>query len=147
MADPSILEAYFPLVVLIAVVVGFVVFNLVFSAIVGKSRRSRGKGSTYESGMRSPVDPARGRFSIKFFLVAVLFILFDIESVFLIPWGLNLKALSFAMDDRGQYLLDTSGQLVPNGNGPFLLMEMMTFIGILVLGYIFVWKKGGLEWD
>jgi len=133
------LKDYFPLLVLIAVVVGFVVFNLVFSAIVGKSRRSRGKGSTYESGMRSPSDPARGRFSVKFFLVAVLFILFDIESVFLLPWGLNLKALSF------HRLAD--GTLAATGNGPFLLAEMLTFLGILVLGFLYVWKKGGLEWD
>jgi len=129
------LKDYFPLLVLIAVVVGFVVFNLVFSSIVGKSRRSRGKGSTYESGMRSPSDPARGRFSVKFFLVAVLFILFDIESVFLLPWGLNLKALS------SHRLAD--GSLA----GPFLLAEMLTFLGILVLGFLYVWKKGGLEWD
>lgn len=133
------MSPYFPLLVLIAVVVGFVVFNLVFSAVVGKSRRARGKGSTYESGMRSPIDPARGRFSIKFFLVAVLFILFDIESVFLIPWGLNLRAMSF------ETLAD--GRLVATGSGPFLLAEMLVFLGILLLGYIYVWKKGGLEWD
>jgi NADH-quinone oxidoreductase subunit A len=124
-----ILKEYLPLLILIAVVVGFVVFSLVFSAIVGKGRRSRGKGSTYESGMRSPTDPARGRFSVKFFLVAVLFILFDVESVFLIPWGLNLKAMTAA------------------GHGAFLLGEMFTFLGVLALAYVYVWKKGGLEWD
>ena len=125
---PMLLD-YFPLLVLIAVVGGFVIFNLILSAAVGRSRHARGKGSTYESGMRSPVDPARGRFSVKFFLVAVLFILFDIESVFLIPWGINLRALT------------------ADGHGPFLLAEMLVFLGILLLGFVFVWKKGGLEWD
>lgn len=133
------LKDYFPLLVLIAVVAGFVIFNIILSTAVGRSRPARGKGSTYESGMRSPIDPARGRFSVKFFLVAVLFILFDIESVFLIPWGVNLRALSF------QTLAD--GKIDPTANGPFLLMEMFVFLGILLLGFIFVWKKGGLEWD
>ena len=123
------MSEYFPLLVLIAVVLGFVIFNIILSAAVGRSRRARGKGSTYESGMRSPIDPARGRFSVKFFLVAVLFILFDIESVFLIPWGINLRALT------------------AEGHGPFLLAEMLVFLGILLLGFIFVWKKGALEWD
>ncbi|MEZ5988508.1 MAG: NADH-quinone oxidoreductase subunit A [Planctomycetota bacterium] len=123
------LEQYFPILVLLLVVVAFVVLNLVLSSLAGRHRASRGKATTYECGMETPGEAARGRFSVKFFLVAVLFILFDIESVFLIPWGINLRDLAEA------------------GHGTFLLVEMLTFIGILAIGFVYVWKKGALEWD
>ncbi|MFQ5506753.1 MAG: NADH-quinone oxidoreductase subunit A [Planctomycetota bacterium] len=121
-------QDYLPILVLLLVVVGFVVVNLVISELLGHKRRTRGKGRTYECGMR-PVGTARGRFSVKFFLVAVLFILFDIESVFLIPWAVNLR------------------DLAADGHGAFLLIEMLAFLGILGLGLAYIWRKGGLEWD
>ncbi len=77
----------------------------------------------------TPKGNARGRFSVKFFLVAVLFILFDIESVFLLPLGVNLRAMT------------------ADGNGLFLMMEMLLFILVLFLGLFYIWRKGGLEWD
>jgi len=123
-----VLQDYFPILVLLGVVVAFVLVSLVLSELAGHSRRTRGKGTTYECGM-DPVGNARGRFSVKFFVVAVLFILFDIESVFLIPWAVNLKLLS------------------GEGYGVFLFVEMLAFIGVLALGLAYIWKKGGLEWD
>ncbi len=122
------LEDYFPILVLFGVVAGFVCINLVLSEVLGRSRKTRGKGATYECGM-NPIGRARGRFSVKFFVVAVLFILFDIESVFLIPWAVNLRVLT------------------SEGYGMPLLAEMLAFVGVLALGLAYIWKKGGLEWD
>ena len=88
------------------------------------------KGTPYESGM-PPLGSARERFSVKFYLVAMLFIVFDIETVFLVPW-----ATIFLSADAG--------------TGPsmgFLLVEALVFIGILFAGYVYVWKRGAFEWD
>jgi NADH-quinone oxidoreductase subunit A len=110
----------------------FVVLNavmfVVLSHFAGPRRPTIEKGRPYESGM-PPLGAPRERFSVKFYLIAMLFILFDIETVFLIPWG----AIFFG------------------GSGPvtmgFLLIEMLVFIAILLVGYVYVWKRGGFEWD
>ena len=88
------------------------------------------KGSPYESGM-PPLGSARERFSVKFYLVAMLFIVFDIETVFLVPWATI-------------YFGDAAGTGPSMG---FLLVEALVFIGILFAGYIYVWKRGAFEWD
>ena len=85
------------------------------------------KGTPYESGM-PPLGSAHERFSVKFYLVAVLFILFDIETVFLIPWAVIFM---------GNGTLTTG----------FLLVEMLVFLLILFVGYIYVWKRGAFQWD
>jgi NADH-quinone oxidoreductase subunit A len=88
----------------------------------------------------APIGDARDRFSVKFYLVAMLFIVFDIETVFMIPWGVHYQQLSCAVP-----LVDgacPAGQLSFFGLG-----EMLVFALILLVGYIFVWKKGGLSWD
>jgi NADH-quinone oxidoreductase subunit A len=117
------LGTYLPilLVVLIAVVFGLVA--LTFSSLIGPKKKTALKLSPYESGCE-PVGTARERFSIKFYMIAMLFILFDIEAVFLYPWAILYKKL-----------------------GLFGLVEMGVFIVILFVGYIYVWKKGALEWE
>jgi len=95
-------------------------------------RPTPSKLEPYESGM-PPLGDAHERFSVKFYLVAMLFIVFDIETVFLIPWG----AIYFSGDGAG-------------GTGPgmgFLLAEMLVFLAILFVGYVYVWKRGAFEWD
>jgi len=113
---------------------GFVAFNAVLliglSHLLAPHKPSVIKDSPYESGM-PPLGNARDRFSVKFYLVAMLFIVFDIETVFLIPWG----TIYFG-----------GGA----GGGPsmgFLLLEMLVFMFILAVGYVYVWKRGALEWD
>jgi len=110
---------------------GFVVLNavafIVLSHFLGPRRPTTEKGQPYESGM-PPLGSAHERFSVKFYLIAMLFILFDIETVFLIPWG----AIFFARGEPGM---------------GFLLVEMLVFIAILLVGYIYVWKRRGFEWD
>lgn len=122
---------YLPLVIMlvIAVVLGIILINL--SSLLGPFRPNKVKSSVYESGM-DPVGTAHDRFSVKFYMVAMLFILFDIEVVFMYPWAVNFKWLS---------------QLSPSGAGLFPFIEMLVFVVILFVGYIYVWKKGGLEWD
>jgi NADH-quinone oxidoreductase subunit A len=117
------LGAYLPILLLVIVAVLFGMGSLVFSSLIGPKKPSALKLSPYESGCE-PVGTARERFSIKFYLIAMLFILFDIEAVFLYPWAILYKKL-----------------------GVFGLVEMGVFIVILFVGYIYVWKKGALEWE
>jgi len=120
------LEAYIPVLVLILVAgaLGAILANL--SQFAGPLRPNARKGGAYESGM-DPVGTAHERFSVKFYLVAMLFILFDIEIIFMYPWAVQYRQL---MDSYGMF--------------PFI--EMMVFIAILFVGYIYVYKKGGLKW-
>jgi NADH-quinone oxidoreductase subunit A len=115
---------------------GFVAFNAVLliglSHLLSPRKPTPLKQAPYESGM-PPLGDAHERFSVKFYLVAMLFIVFDIETVFLIPWG----AIFWAGGASG-------------GGGPgtgFLLVEMLVFMLILAVGYVYVWKRGALQWD
>jgi NADH-quinone oxidoreductase subunit A len=121
---------YLPLFILaiVAVVLGLILVNL--SRFLGPFRPNKVKESVYESGM-DPVGTAHDRFSVKFYMVAMLFILFDIEVVFMYPWAVNYTQL----------------MSLPGVSALFPLVEMFLFVVILFVGYIYVWKKGGLEWD
>jgi NADH-quinone oxidoreductase subunit A len=116
-------EVYFPIFVLIFVVtaVAFIIIGL--SWILGKRISTKEKLSTYECG-NAPIGDARGRFPIKFYLIAILFIIFDIEVVFLYPWAVVYRKLAI-----------------------FGLMEMGIFLLILLSGYFYIIKKGALNWD
>lgn len=122
------LRDYAPLLILILVVLGFAVGNLIISDLLARKRRGVAKGSAYESGMK-PEGSARLRLSIHFYLVAVLFILFDVESIFLIPWAASAK------------------HFVELGVGGVVLAEILVFVAVLGVGLAYVWRKGGLEWD
>ena len=117
------LGAYLPILLLVIVAFLFGMVSLVLSSLIGQKKITPLKLAPYESGCK-PVGTARERFSIKFYLIAMLFILFDIEAVFLYPWAILYKKL-----------------------GLFGLVEMGVFIVILFVGYIYVWKKGALEWE
>ncbi|TAE49770.1 MAG: NADH-quinone oxidoreductase subunit A [Bacteroidetes bacterium] len=120
------ISAYVPLFLLIiaGIGLGFLLANL--SVILGPSRPGIKKGLTYESGM-DPVGTGHERFSVKFYLVAMLFILFDIEVVFMYPWAVQFRQLTQEF-------------------GMFPFWEMITFVLILFVGYIYMYKKGGLRW-
>ncbi len=121
------IETYIPIFLIIAISVIFAVVNVRFSTLFGPSRPNKEKQSTYESGVE-PVGTAHDRFSIKFYMVAVLFILFDIEVVFLYPW-----AVSFVNLDHTKMV--------------YSFASVMVFIVILLVGYIYILKKGALKWD
>jgi NADH-quinone oxidoreductase subunit A len=116
------MEAYLPIVLMLGlgVIAGIVFTNI--NRWIGPKRPTEEKLSTYESGME-PVKTARERFSVKFYLVAMLFIIFDIEIVFMYPWAVMFKELGVAG-----------------------YVEMMVFIGILLIGFLYILKKGALEW-
>ncbi len=117
------LEVYFPIFVLIFIVTGMALLILGLSFLFGRKFPTRDKLSTYECGQR-PFEDARGRFSVKFYLIAILFIIFDIEVVFLYPWAVIYRKL-----------------------GLFGLIEMGIFLLILLAGYFYILKKGALKWE
>ncbi len=133
------LRNYLPVLLLL----GFVIINAI--AILGlahltvRPQRTAVKSQAYESGM-APLGDARDRFSVKFYLVAMLFIVFDIETVFMIPWGVHYRQLSCAVPMVANAC--PAGQLSFFGLG-----EMLVFMAILVVGFVYVWKKGALSWD
>ena len=132
-------RSYLPVLLL----VGFVAMNaaliLLISHLTLRPRPTAVKQTPYKSGMPVLGD-ARERFSVKFYMVAVLFILFDIETVFMIPWGAHFRRLSCTVD--------LVADACPAGRlSLFGLWEMLVFIIILLVGFIYVWKKGALQWD
>jgi NADH-quinone oxidoreductase subunit A len=122
------LQHYLPILVLLGLVLAFALGNVLVSDLLGGHRRAPGKAAAYECGMQ-PVGTARVRISIHFYLVAVLFILFDVEAVFLVLWAVGAK--SFTSADVGL----------------LVFTEIVLFVGLLVLALAYVWRKGALEWD
>jgi NADH-quinone oxidoreductase subunit A len=120
------LRSYVPVLVLIGFVVANAIMMLAISHVFSTYRRTPTKIAPYESGIPVLGD-ARERFSIKWYLIAMLFIIFDIETVFMIPWAVAFHQLR-----------DMSG---------LLLIEMLIFVGILGVGYVYVWKRGAFQWD
>jgi NADH-quinone oxidoreductase subunit A len=123
------LKAYLPILLMFIVAGGFAVINILLSQMVGQRKQTRTKLMPYECG-KDPVGSARERFSVKFYLIAMIFILFDIEVIFLIPWAVVFK--SFAASGDYYRLL--------------IFVEMMLFVVLLLVGYIYVVKKGAFDW-
>ena len=121
------IESYIPIMIILFISIGFAVVNVNMSWIVGPTRPNREKLSTYESGME-PVGSARDKFSVKYYMVSVLFILFDIEVVFLYPW-----AVSFVNFEPAKMV--------------YSFISVIVFVVILFIGYFYVIKKGALKWD
>jgi NADH-quinone oxidoreductase subunit A len=117
------LEPYIPIFLILGVAIIFGIVAANMSWLLGPQRPYREKHTTYESGMQ-PVRTAHERFSVKYYMVAVLFILFDIEVVFMYPWAVHYRSL-----------------------GWMGLFEMSIFIGILLVGYAYIIRKGALRWD
>src|SRR5258705_1055108 len=122
------LNDYLPILLVFIVAGGFAVGNIVLSQFVGQRKHTRTKMMPYECG-KDPVGNARERFSVKFYLIAMIFILFDIEVIFLVPWAVVYKTFIAA------------------GNATFVYAEMMIFIVLLLAGYIYVVKKGAFDWS
>ena len=116
-------EIYFPIVVQTIIAIAVAAGLIGASTLLGKRARSPLKDTPYESGM-APVGTARERFSVKFYLVGMIFILFDIEAVFLYPWAVVFRELKL-----------------------FALAEMFVFVALVLVGYFYVWKKGGMDWS
>lgn len=116
------LEAYIPIFVFILVALGLACVMLIVAALVHPKRYSKVKLEPYECGIE-PITDARDRYNVRYYLVAMLFVIFDVETVFLFPWAVIMDELLL-----------------------FGLIEMMVFLLILVIGYAYAWRKGALEW-
>jgi NADH-quinone oxidoreductase subunit A len=121
---------YLPVLLIFVVAGGFAVGNIVLSQFIGQRKQTRTKMMPYECG-KDPVGTARERFSVKFYLIAMIFILFDIEVIFLVPWAVVFKTLAGPA----------------YGLGTLVYVEMMVFVVLLLAGYVYVIKKGALDWS
>jgi len=119
--------SYVPILLIFVIAVGFAVTMIIISRLFGKNRPTAAKLMPYECGM-NPIGNARERFSVKFYLVAMVFLLFDIEAIFLIPWAVVYKEL-----------IQSYGKWFP-------YFEMMIFVALLFVGYIYILRKGVLDW-
>ena len=116
------LRAYAPIFLFVVVAFGFAILTLVISKLLSAHKLNQVKLEPYECGIEVDSD-ARDRYSVRYYLVAMLFVIFDVETVFMFPWAVMLNRLAL-----------------------FGLIEMFLFIAILVVGYFYAWKKGALEW-
>ena len=117
------LQEYFPILVFLGVASGIGVLLLILGFLIGSGQKDEEKLSPYECGFEA-FDDSRMKFDVRYYLVAILFIIFDLEIAFLFPWAVSLDAV-----------------------GKFGLISMALFLAILVVGFIYEWKKGALEWD
>jgi NADH-quinone oxidoreductase subunit A len=123
MATVDLLSAYFPILVFLFIAGGISVAAVLASLIVGKQKPDTAKLSAYECGFDA-FDDARHKFDVRFYLVAILFIIFDLEIAFLFPWAVSLGDI-----------------------GLFGFWSMMAFLGVLTVGFIYEWRKGALDWE
>ena len=115
-------SAYIPIAIFVVIATGFALFTLVVSGLIASRRYNKVKLEPYECGIE-PLTDARDRYSIRYYLVAMLFVIFDVETVFMFPWAVIFNKLLL-----------------------FGLVEMIVFIFILVVGYYYAWQKGALDW-
>jgi NADH-quinone oxidoreductase subunit A len=118
-----LLDNYLPILIFLAVAGGFGLVLLAAGWVLGPRRPDRAKASPYECGFEAFED-SRTKFDVRYYLVAILFIIFDLEIAFLFPWAVSLDAI-----------------------GGFGLLSMGVFLAVLVVGFVYEWKKGALEWD
>ncbi|MDP7142255.1 MAG: NADH-quinone oxidoreductase subunit A [Alphaproteobacteria bacterium] len=123
MASSALLSEYLPILIFIFVAGGMSALMIVASLIVGKQNPDQDKLSAYECGFDA-FDDTRGKFDVRFYLVAILFIIFDLEVAFLFPWAVSLGAI-----------------------GLVGFWSMVAFLGVLTIGFIYEWKKGALDWE
>ena len=123
----ALLKEYLPILIFLGLAFGLVCAMLGGSYLIARQNPNSEKLSPFECGF-APFDDARGQFDVRFYLVAILFIIFDLEVAFLFPWGVALMKL-------------------PHENQVFAFWSMMVFLGVLTVGFIYEWRKGALEWE
>ncbi|MGD9628665.1 MAG: NADH-quinone oxidoreductase subunit A [Pyrinomonadaceae bacterium] len=124
---------YAPIAIMFLVAIGFALSQLLVTQLIGPRKRTATKLMPYECG-KDPIGGARDRFSIKFYTVAVIFLLFDIEVLFIVPFAVAFKSL-LGIE-----------QLSGVAYGTIALVEILVFLATLVIGYVYVWKKGTFDW-
>ena len=124
---PELLREYLPVVIFLGVALGLSLALIIAPVLIAIRNPDPEKLSAYECGFNA-FDDARMKFDVRFYLVSILFIIFDLEVAFLFPWAVSLMKL-------------------PHEQAVFAFWSMMTFLGVLTVGFIYEWKKGALEWD
>src|SRR4051812_25958064 len=119
----QLLTEYFPIVIFLGIALGLAVVMVLASYIVAKQKPDAEKNSAYECGFE-PFGDARSKFDVRFYLVSILFIIFDLEIAFLFPWAVTLGKI-----------------------GVYGFWSMVTFLGVLTVGFIYEWRKGALDWE
>ncbi|HEV2947017.1 MAG TPA: NADH-quinone oxidoreductase subunit A [Gemmataceae bacterium] len=130
MNDLAYLVPYYPIFLYLIAIVGFVIANLILTHLVGPNRKTPVKMMPYESGM-DPIGDARQRFDVKFYLIAILFLVFDVELLFLYPW---------AVVAYGEQ------PLLPEEIRILVFWEVVVFLGTLVVAYVYAWRRGVFQW-
>jgi NADH-quinone oxidoreductase subunit A len=120
--EVSMPQNYVPIFIFVAFIAVLLPMTLLAAKLVRPENPSKTKLMPYECGI-DPLDSSRGRYTVRYYIVAILFVVFDVETIFLFPWAVQFKAL-----------------------GAFGLLEMLIFLLILIVGYVWIWKKGALEW-
>jgi NADH-quinone oxidoreductase subunit A len=118
-----LLAEYLPILMFLGIATGMAAMTMIASQLIGRQKPDPEKNSAYECGFE-PFDDARGKFDVRFYLVAILFIIFDLEVAFLFPWAVSL-----------------------GGIGMLGFWSMVIFLGVLTVGFIYEWNKGALEWE
>ena len=131
---PDARSGWLPVVMLLLIAIGFAVVNIAASLIIGPSRQGEGKSETYESGM-VPFGDTRRRFNVRFYVVAMLFLVIDVEIVFFYPWATIFAPYSASADPAF------------SGFSTVLLIEILIFVLLLLLAYVYAWGKGVFRWD
>ena len=124
------LASYIPIFIIIVMAIGFAVANIVLTSILGPSRQGSRKGTTYESGM-NPVGTARKRFNVRFYLIAMVFLVFDVEIIFLYPWASTFPNIAG----------------YPNPEGLIWLGRILFFLFTTVVAYVYGYRKGVFKFD
>ena len=119
---------YLPIIIQVLIAGGFVGVALGAAAWAGPKRSGKHKDESFECGIEQKGN-ARAPFSVKYFLIAILFVIFDVEIIFLYPWAVNMKGM------------------IAEGQGPLMFVEMIIFIATLLIGFFYIIKKGGLKWE
>lgn len=122
------LSQYVAIAILLVLITAVAVLAISLGAIFGPKRETKRKSMPYESGM-VPIGKGTRRMPVRFYLIAVLFILFDIEVIFFLPWAVSFR------------------NFIDMDKGTFIFVEMLVFIVILLIGYVYAWKKGAFEWE
>jgi NADH-quinone oxidoreductase subunit A len=122
----SPITAYWPVMIFFVVAVAFPILPIVLGRFLRPAKWGKGKMRPYECGI-DPKTDAHSRFTVRYYIVAMLFLIFDVETIFLLPWAIVFMGEDFSFTK-------------------FALIEMFVFIGILVVGYYYAWRKGALEW-
>lgn len=126
------LSTYYPIFLYLALLLGFSAVLLYFAHLIAPSRQTPTKLMTYESGM-DPVGDARQRFDVKFYLIAILFLVFDVELLFLYPWAASVYS---PLDEP----------LIPGVLRSYVFWEVIVFLATLAVGYVYAWRKGVFRW-